>query len=112
MTRQHFKVLDLIKRLTARAAVLQLGNRTGILISAKDALVQLFNPCTKTVILRSGATKNLGQSYHKRTWTHHPRPLAPLGVTGSGRFLRQCPLFQRKSPSPGNILGNYQECYP
>ena len=38
-------------------------------------------PCLKTVIPRSGATRNLGVGSSEQAYTHHPRPLATLGVT-------------------------------
>ena len=43
-------------------------------------------PCLKTVIPRSGATRNLGLGSPESAWTHHPRPLAALGVTCNGDF--------------------------
>ena len=44
-------------------------------------LLSPFRPCIKTVIPRSGATRNLGRGPSERAWVHHPRPLATLGVT-------------------------------
>ena len=39
---------------------------------------------------------NPGRGYRDRAWTHHPRPLAPLGVSHVGRLFALLSIFMPK----------------
>ena len=59
---------------------------------AVTPVIAFSRRCLKTVIPRSGTTRNLVRGSSLAAWTQHPRPLASLGVTFSGVLLRQDPL--------------------
>ena len=75
-----------LEALAARPArfLMFLGNLFHEIVSFNNWLL-----CLKTVIPKSEATRNLVRGSSMAAWTHHPRPLASLGVTFSKVLLRQ-----------------------